>query len=77
MSGGRVLNIRGGIGKYILKDWIPPEKLNIKMLSSNPNNKEAIELLKSKPEKIDWDVFSANPSQYACYRFIKKKMLIK
>ncbi len=52
MSGGRVLNIRGGIGKYILKDWIPPEKLNIKMLSSNPNNK-AIELLKSKPEKID------------------------
>ena len=48
--------------KYVLKDWIPLEKLDWKYLSSNPN---AIELLKANPQKINWEGLSANSSQYA------------
>jgi hypothetical protein len=48
--------------KYVLKDWIPLEKLNWKMLSSNPN---AVEILKANPDKIDFSYLSGNPSQYA------------
>ena len=48
--------------KYVLKDWIPLEKLDWKMLSSNPN---AVEILKANPDKIDFSYLSANPSQYA------------
>ena len=45
--------------KYVLKDWIPLEKLNWTYLSINPN---AIELLKANPTKIDWDWISSNPN---------------
>ena len=48
--------------KYVLKDWIPLEKLNWKMLSSNPN---AIELLKANPKEIDWDYLSLNQNDEA------------
>jgi hypothetical protein len=45
--------------KYVLKDWIPLEKLDWKHLSGNPN---AIELLKENPKKINWDSLSINPN---------------
>ena len=43
--------------KYVLKDWIPLEKLNWTYLSINPN---AIELLKANPDKIEWKYLSKN-----------------
>jgi len=48
--------------KYKLKDWIPPEKLDWKKLSLNPN---AIELLKANLTKIDWESLSSNPNSEA------------
>ena len=45
--------------KYVLKDWIPLEKLDWASLSSNPN---AIELLKNNPTKIVWWKLSSNPN---------------
>ncbi len=42
-----------------LRDWIPTEKLNWKLLSGNPF---AIELLRENPEKIDWELLSRNPN---------------
>ncbi len=48
--------------KYKLKDWIPPEKLDWRNLSENPN---AIELLKNNPTKIVWGNLSENPAPYA------------
>ena len=45
--------------KYVLKDWIPLEKLNWTYLSINPN---AIELLKENPDEIYWDWLSGNPN---------------
>ncbi len=48
--------------KYVLKDWISPEKLHWGWLSKNPN---AIELLKTNPSEIDWPFLSANPNEEA------------
>ena len=48
--------------KYVLKDWIPLEKLNWTFLSINPN---AIELLKANLKKIDWKLLSSNPNPNA------------
>ena len=48
--------------KYVLKDWIPLEKLDWWELSENPN---AIELLKANPEKIYWWGLSKNPNPEA------------
>ena len=45
--------------KYVLRDWIPIEKLDWPRLSSNPN---AIELLEENQDKINWYWFSLNPS---------------
>jgi len=45
--------------KYVLKNWIPLNKLDWGFLSINPN---AIELLKANPTKIDWDWISSNPN---------------
>ena len=45
--------------KYVLRDWIPIEKLDWPRLSSNPN---AIELLKANSDKIDWLWLSSNPN---------------
>jgi hypothetical protein len=45
--------------KYVLKDWVPPEKLDWVFLSGNPN---AIDLLRANRDKIDWEMLSANPS---------------
>ena len=46
--------------KYVLKDWIPIEKLDWKFLSINPN---AIDLLKENPDKIIyWRELSGNPN---------------
>ncbi len=42
---------------YILRSWIPFEKLDWVYLSANPN---AIELLKANPEKIKWNGLSKN-----------------
>ena len=41
--------------KYVLKDWIPVEKLDWGYLSTNPN---AIDLLKTYPKKIYWSWLS-------------------
>ena len=48
--------------KYVLKDWIPLEKLDWLELSKNPN---AIELLKKYPENISWWGLSENPNPEA------------
>jgi hypothetical protein len=48
--------------KYKLKDWIPPEKLDWRALSANPN---AIEMLKANPNKIDKMEFSRNTNDEA------------
>jgi hypothetical protein len=45
--------------KYVLKDWVPINKLNWNMVSKNPN---AIDLLKANPTKINWLFLSANPN---------------
>jgi hypothetical protein len=45
--------------KYVLKDWIPLEKLNLMHLSKNPN---AIDLLRKYPKIIDWEGISYNPN---------------
>ena len=43
--------------KYVLKDWIPLNKLDWKFLSTNPN---AIDLLKKYPKNINWKYLSSN-----------------
>jgi len=48
--------------KYVLKDWIPPEKLNFWVLSQNPN---AIDLLNANQSKIKWNNLSKNPNPEA------------
>jgi hypothetical protein len=48
--------------KYILSDWISMNKLNIWILSQNPN---AIDLLKENPSKIKWNYLSKNPNPEA------------
>jgi hypothetical protein len=40
-----------------LRDWIDSSKLNYKFLSGNKN---AIELLKENPDKINWITLSRN-----------------
>jgi len=45
--------------KYVLKNWIPINKLQWNMISKNPN---AIELLKANPTKINWAPLSKNPN---------------
>jgi hypothetical protein len=45
--------------KYVLKDWVPINKIDWKWLSKNPN---AIDLLKENPKKIDWKMLSLNPN---------------
>ncbi len=44
---------------YVLRDWIPIEKLNWTNLSCNPN---AMHLLEANPDKINWTNLSCNPN---------------
>ena len=44
---------------YKLLDWIDINKLNWRLLSSNPN---AIEILRENPDKINWHQLSRNPN---------------
>ncbi len=48
--------------KYKLKNWIPINKLNIWILSQNPN---AIDFLKENTSKIKWNYLSKNPNPEA------------
>ena len=48
--------------KYVLKDWIPLEKLNWWFISKNPNY---IDLLEENPDYINWTWLSENPSPEA------------
>jgi len=53
-----------------LRDWIPIENLDWKLLSTNPN---AIDLFRENPEKIDWECLSENPDIFTYdYKKIKK-----
>ena len=45
--------------KYVLRSWIPLNKLVLNSLSSNPN---AIDLLRENQYKIDWKFLSENPN---------------
>ena len=64
--------------KYKLRDWIRVDKLSIRALSSNPNDK-AIEMIKEKVGKrytewdknIDWKKLSKNPNDNAIILFAK------
>ncbi len=44
---------------YVLRKWIPIEKLNWVGLSRNPN---AIQILEANMDKIDWEWLSENPN---------------
>ena len=50
----------------ILRDWIDYDKLNWKILSSNPN---AIEFLEKNNDKIEYYCLSLNPN---AIEFLKK-----
>jgi len=57
--------------KYVLKDWIPINKLQWNMISKNPN---AIELLRANQDKIDWVVLSGNPNAIELLRANQDKI---
>ena len=57
--------------KYVLKDWVPINKLYWDFLSMNPN---AIELLKANPEEIDWGYLSQNPNAIELLKANPKKI---
>ena len=59
--------------KYIkLRDWIPLDKLNWSMLSSNPN---AIHIIEKNLDKVDWISLSINPNIFVYdYEAMKNTM---
>ena len=62
------------IGTHFMKlrEWIPIDKLDWKMLSRNPN---AIHLLEQNLEKVHWRWLSANPNIFTYdYKAIKDRM---
>ena len=56
--------------KYVLKYWIPLNKLNGEILSENPN---AIDYLKENRNLIDWAALLRNPNPEAIALFIENK----
>ena len=46
--------------KYVLRDWVPIDKLNWESLSKN-RNPNCIDFLRENIDKIKWDYISANP----------------
>ena len=57
--------------KYVLKSWIPIDKIDWPHLSSNPN---AIDLLKANSNKIYWVALSRNPNAIELLQANPKKI---
>lgn len=45
--------------KYVLRSWIPEDKINWDILSGNPNS---VDFLRENPDKIKWNMLSGNPN---------------